>query len=92
MADDNKKIAFNDAELEKISGGVDIEFGYEGYGTVISKPLENIHHCAYFKPRYEVKSDDGWTEVADYSGPGILEIGTRVKIGKSLGGLFITRC
>ena len=92
MADDNKKIALNDGDLEKISGGVDIKFGYEGYGTVISEPLESMLPLAYSTPRYEVKSDDGWTAVAQYSGPDILEIGTRVQIVKNLAGLCIYRC
>ena len=92
MADDNKKMALNDAELEKVSGGVDIKFGYEGYGTVISEPLESIVPLAYSKSRYEVKSDDGWTAVASYSGPGELNIGTRVQIVKSFAGLCIYLC
>jgi len=91
MADDNKKIELNDAELEKISGGVDIKFGYEGYGTVISGP-EYYGHGVLKKPFYEVKSDDGWTAGASYSGPDILNIGTRVQIVKNFAGLCIYRC
>lgn len=90
MADDNKKIALNDGDLEKVSGGVDIKFGYEGYGTVISEPIYG--QGIKIKPFYEVKSDDGWTAVASYSGPDELNIGTRVQIVKNLAGLCIYRC
>ncbi len=89
MADDNKK-ALNDGEREKISGGADIKFGYEGYGTVISGPLENVTGLPW--PRiYEVKADDGWTEYMTYQGAKKLESGTRVLI-KNLFSLTITPC
>lgn len=91
MAEDTKKMALNDAELEKISGGVDIKFGYEGFGTVISGPLENATGLPWPR-RYEVKADDGWTANMTYQGANKLESGTRVLIIKDLLDLTITPC
>ena len=91
MADDTKRMALNDEELEKISGGADIKIGYEGYGTVIRGPLENVTGLPW-PYRYEVNADDGWTEVAEYTGSGILMSGSRVKIVNNFAGLYITRC